>query len=94
MSALPKAPLDYVDVKHDVYEDSHVTIKGSMSYADFMAEKVKAKNSRIQYLEEKVDLLKIDLISAVVAVVGLLLTLSLTMYQWLVVCHGQAPTGF
>lgn len=48
MSALPKAPLDYVDVKHYVYEDSHVTIKGSMSYADFMAEKVKAKNSRIQ----------------------------------------------
>lgn len=93
MSALPKSPLDYVDVNHDVYEDIHVTIKGSMSYADFMAEKVNAKNSRIQYLEEKVDLLKTDLISAVVAVVGLLLTLALTMYQWLVVCHGNPPSG-
>lgn len=98
MSSMPhpvNKTLDYVsNVVPMQHAPSHVTAKGHTDYMDYMQDKVKAKNERIEYLEEQISLLKTDRNSAVVGVVGLLITLGITLYQWLVVCHGQAPIGY
>lgn len=95
MSALPQPPLDYpsnvVTMQH---APRHVTSKGEADYVSYMVKKVQAKNERIEYLEEQIGYLKTDFITAALAVVLLLVTNGIVLYQWLVVCNGQAPAGF
>lgn len=106
MSALSKQPIDYVNpapgfewrlgrlqgnVTPMHHAPRHVTAKGETDYLDYMAKKVQAKNERIEYLEEQNGFLKNDLITAALAAVLLLITNGIVLYQWLVVCGGQAP---
>ena len=85
-------PLDYVINHHtQKHNPFHVVAKGPMDYQDYMAAKVEAKNERIQYLEDVLEDKKTEIISYRVGVIGLAITLGITLYQWLVVCGGAAP---
>jgi len=94
MSALPKASLDYVEDPIDHHVPRHITMTGHMNYHDYMAEKIAAKNERIDHLELCNRYLEDDITTYRVGVVGLLITLGIVLYQWLVVCNGQSPIGY
>ena len=88
----PQKPLDYVIQQHtQKHSPFHVVAKGSENYQDYMADKVAAKNERIEYLEEVLQEKHIEIISYRVGVIGLGITLGITLYQWLVVCGGASP---
>lgn len=88
----PQKPLDYVIQQYtQKHSPFHVVAKGSENYHDYMADKVAAKNERIDYLEQLLDDKKIEITCYRVGVIGLAITLGITLYQWLVVCGGTAP---
>jgi hypothetical protein len=92
MAAVHHQPVDYVIQQHtQKHNPFHVVAKGTSDYHEFMVDKVLAKNERIEFLEEQLEDKKIEIISYRVGVIGLAITLGLTLYNWLVVCGGSAP---
>lgn len=92
MAAVHHQPVDYIIHSHaKTHAPFQVVAKGKPDYHDYMAEKVAAKNERIEFLEEQLEDKKVEIISYRVGVVGLAITLGITLYQWLVVCGDAAP---
>ncbi len=88
----PQKPLDYVIQQHtQKHTPFHVVAKCAPDYHEFMADKVAAKNERIEYLEMMLEDKHIEIISYRVAVACLLITFGLTLYQLIGVCGGAAP---
>jgi hypothetical protein len=85
-------PMDYVSHKHDRLFDKRIIQNNpSENYFEYLQNKITAKNNHIEYLNEQLDNQRTDLISYRVALVGLIAALGMTLYQWLVVCGGNAP---
>lgn len=58
---------------------------------DYLKEKCRAQKAHIEYLQQQLGYKKWDLIAAWSAVGCLLITLGIVLYQWLIVCAGNAP---
>lgn len=63
-------------------------------FVQFAEKKLCERLHRIEQLEKDLDNLKDDRRACLTAIGCLVVTLGIVLYQWLVVCHGQAPGGF
>lgn len=88
-----KQPLDFV-INDDLYQPSFLQEDPRDGYQKYIREKCRSQRDHINWLQTELKNTKTDLASAWTGCACLLVVLGIVLYQWLVVCHGQAPHGF
>ncbi|WFP48544.1 hypothetical protein PL263_10505 [Methylomonas sp. EFPC3] len=90
MTAVAHIPIRTRSVQARHPKPLKLTVK-SQNYVEFVEQRVCNRERRIGQLETEVENLKDDRRAWQCAAGCLFATLAIVLYQWLVVCNGQAP---